>query len=196
MVINPKWKKTLLKHWWLSANAGAAPVLWRCGRHHLFSQSRASLNSCWESLGSTDLVDVEHTHPHTSTQSCTCSLVGYGNRPVRSRCVYSVCFPFWMRPSHGTLNGFPFPRAALIQVMPGERAAECHYHRGPRSPWNSVPGCREDPRRPKRGKMKRKALIWRHLKPDYYIILHLHLSQPKGQFFSLFALCCPPAVLV
>lgn len=73
-----------------------------------------SLN-CRELPGSTHdtpgyLADTEHTptHIHTHTHPV---ILGHGNATVRSHCVYSVWFPIWMCPSHGTVNGFPFPRA-------------------------------------------------------------------------------------
>ena len=78
-----------------------------------------SLNSCRELSRSTHdtpgyLADTEHTHPPTHTHTHTSThpvILGHGNATVRSRCVYSVWFPIWMCPSHGTVNGFLFPRA-------------------------------------------------------------------------------------
>lgn len=96
-----------------------------------------SLNSCRELAGSTtrhSWLSGWHwtytpTHIHTHTHPV---ILGHGNATVSSRCVYSVWFPIWMCPSHGTVNGFPFPRA-------GQRdqtlSRSCHGGRRYQEEW-------------------------------------------------------------
>lgn len=71
-----------------------------------------------------------HTHTHTHTHPV---ILGHGNATVRSHCVYSVWFPIWMCPSHGTVNGFPFPRAGQCDQT---LSRSCQEGRRYQEEWN------------------------------------------------------------
>ena len=97
--------------------------------------TNGSLNWCRELAGSTHgtpgyLADTEHTHTHTHTHPV---ILGHGNATVRSLCVYSVWLPIWMCPSHGTVNGFPFPRAGQYDQT---LSRSCQEGRRYQEEWN------------------------------------------------------------
>lgn len=91
----------LVQMWWLFPGE----VVTRLVQEDDWVNTRHSWLSGW-----TWTHTITNTHPpsHSYTSS---HFRSWEPDSAHTHSVYSVWFPIWMLPSHGTVNGFPFPRA-------------------------------------------------------------------------------------